>query len=173
MRLFILAVACLCSCPTVAQTQTPRSESKTAPKGARWPLQLEMRVPFEPTVFPSGPHFYVMYELHLTNFGAVPLTLSRIEVLDADAETAHPIATFETEQLEAMLQPLGGRTHSDRNERRVIAGGQKAIVFMSVEFDRSSNIPNRLAHRVSTADSAGEGAVITTHHTQLHVLAPP
>jgi hypothetical protein len=173
MRLFILAVAWLCSCPTVAQTQNPLSESKTAPKRAPWPLQLEMRVPFEPTVFPSGPHFYVMYELHLTNFGAASLTLSRIEVLDADAETAHPIATFEQEQLEAMLQPLGSRTHSDRNERRVIAGGQNTIVFMSVEFDRNSHIPNRLAHRVSTADSAGEGAVITTHHTQLHVLGPP
>ena len=132
-----------------------------------------MRVPFEPTAFPSGPHFYVMYELHLTNFGAVPLSLSRIEVLDADVETAQPIATFEAEQLEAMLQPLGGRTLSNRKERLVMAGSQSAIVFMSVEFDRSARIPNRLAHRVSSADSAGEGAVITTHHTELHVLGPP
>ena len=156
-----------------AQTQNQRSDNKTASKRAPGPLQLEMRVPFEPTAFPSGPHFYVMYELHLTNFGAAPLTLSRIDVLDADAETVQPIATFEAEQLEAMLQPLGGRTLSDRKERLVIAGGQSAIVFMSVEFDRSSRIPNRLAHRVSTADSAGEGAVITTHHTQLHVLGSP
>jgi hypothetical protein len=94
-------------------------------------------------------------------------------VLDADAENAQPIATFEAEQLEAMLQPLGGRTLSDRKERLVIAGGQSDIVYMSVEFDRSSRIPNRLAHRVRTADSTEEGAVITTHHTELHVLAPP
>jgi Peptidase family M23 len=168
MRLFILlAAACLCSCPTIAQTQN--QPSKHAPP----PLPLEMRVPFEPTAFPSGRHFYVMYELHLANFAAAPLPLSRIEVLDADAETAQPIATFEAESLEAMLQPLGGRTLSDRKERLVIAGGQSAIVFMSVEFDRSAHIPNRLAHRVSAADSAGEGAVITTHHTELHVLGPP
>ncbi len=157
MRTFILlAAACLCSCPTIAQ-----------------PLQLEMRVPFEPTAFPSGPHRYVIYELHLTNFGAAPLSLSRIEVLDADAETAEPIATFEAEPLEAMLQPLGGRTLSDRKERLVIAGGQSAMVFMSVAFSLNSRIPNRLAHRVSTADSSGGGAVITTHHTELHVLGPP
>ena len=174
MRLFILLAAmCLYSCATVAQTQNQGSDSRTAAKRAPWSLQLEMRVPFEPTAFPSGSHFYVMYELHLTNFGAVPLSLSRIEVLDADAETAQPIATFEAEQLEAMSRPLGGRTLSDRKERLAIAVGQSAIVFMSVEFDRSSRIPSRLSHRVSTADSEVQGAVITTHHTDLHVLGPP
>ena len=174
MRWFILlAAACLCAFPVIAQTRNQPSDNKPAPKRPQWPLQLEMRVPFDPTAFPSGAHLYVMYELYLTNFGAVPLTLSRIEVLDADAETAQPIATFEAEQLEAMLQPLGGRALSDRKERLVIAGGQSTIVFMSMEFDRGSRIPNRLAHRVSTADSAGEGAVITTHHTELHVFGPP
>jgi hypothetical protein len=102
MRLIIhLAAACLCSCPSIAQTQN--QPSKHAPP----PMQLEMCVPFEPTAFPSGQHFCVMYELHLTNFGAAPLSLNRIEVLDADIETAQRIATFEAESLEAMLQPLG------------------------------------------------------------------
>jgi hypothetical protein len=166
-----LLVAVGMSLHSQAQTQNQRSDNETAPK--RVPLQLEMRVPFEPTAFPSGPHFYVLYELYLTNFGAFPRSLSRIEVLDADAKTAQPIATFEAEPLAAMVQPLGGKTLSDRKERLVIEGGQSAIVFMSVEFDRSSRIPSRLAHRVSTANSAGEGAVITTHHTELHVLGPP
>jgi hypothetical protein len=132
-----------------------------------------MRVPFEPTAFPSGSHVYLMYELHLTNFMPMPVSLSRIEVLDVDAETAQPIATFEAKQLEAILQPLGGRTLSERKERLIIAGGQSAILFMFVEFDRGSHIPNRLFHRVSTADSEEEGAVIFTHHTELHVLGPP
>ena len=114
-----------------------------------------------------------MYELHLTNFATTPLSLSRIEVLDADAGAAQPIATFEAEQLEAMLQPLGGKTRSDPKERLVIADGQSAIAFMSVAFDRSSHIPDRLLHHVSTVDSAAEGAVIATHHTRLHVLGPP
>src|SRR5258708_12392927 len=114
-----------------------------------------------------------MYELHLVNFGKPPLSLSRIEGLAADAGAAQPIATFEAEQLEAMLQPLGGKTLSAPKERLVIADGQSAIAFMSVAFNRSSHIPDRLLHRVSTADSAGEGAVITTHHTELHVLGPP
>ena len=183
MRLLILlGVASLCSCPTIAQSenqltgnsqaQNLRSDNKnSAVKPAPWPPQLEMRVPFEPTVFPSGPHFYVMYELHLTNFGTTPLSLNRIEVLDADAGAAQPIATFEAEQLEAMLQPLGGKTLSDPKERLVIADGQSAIAFMSVAFNRSSHIPDRLLHHVSTVDTTAEGAVIATHHTELHVLA--
>ena len=114
MRLFILlAAACLFSCPTIAQTQNQRPDNKAAAKQAPWPLQLEMRVPFEPTAFPSGQHVYLMYELHLTNFMPMPVSLSRIEVLDADAGTSKPIATFETAQLETMLQPLGGKALSD------------------------------------------------------------
>ena len=156
-----------------SQAQNQQSHNKKAAKLSPSPLPLEMRVSFQPTAFPSGPHFYVMYELHLTNFGPMPLSLSRIEVLDADAGAAQPIAIFEAEQLEFMLQPLGGKAISDRKERLAIAGGQSTIAFMSIAFDLSSHIPNRLVHRVSTADSAVEGEVITTHHTELHVLGPP
>src|SRR5437879_8725126 len=152
MRLLILlGAASLCSSPTIAQpdnqstgnsqAQNLRSDNKnSAAKPAPRPPQLAMRVPFEPTAFPSGPHFYVMYELHLTNFGTTPLSLSRIEVLDADPGTAQQIATFDAEQLEAMLQPLGGNTLSAPKERLVISDGQRAVAFMSVALDHSSDI---------------------------------
>jgi hypothetical protein len=174
MRLFILLVAaCLCSSPTTAQTQNQRPDNKTAAKQVPWPLQVEMRVPFEPTAFPSGSHVYLMYELHLTNFMPMPVSLSRIDVIDADAGSSEPIATFEAVQLETMLQPLGGRALSDPEGRLVIANGQSAIAFMSVAFDRGSHVPDRLLHRVTTAYAPEEGAVISTHHTELRVLGPP
>lgn len=50
-----------------AQTQNQRSHNRTAAKQAAFPLQLEIRVPFEPTAFPSGPYVYLFYELHLAN----------------------------------------------------------------------------------------------------------
>jgi hypothetical protein len=110
MRLLILlGVASLCACPTLAQPNNRltggsqaqlRSDNKQSAAKPAWPPQLEMRVPFEPTAFPSGPHIYVMFELHLTNFGTSPVSLDRIEVLDADAgAAAQPIATFEVQQL--------------------------------------------------------------------------
>jgi hypothetical protein len=172
MRVFILlTVAFLCSCPAIAQNQ--RSDNKAAAKHAQWPLQLEMRVPFEPTAFPSGPHVYLMYELHLTNFMPMSVSVSSIDVLDADAGPAQPIATFEVAQLETMLQPLGGKALSEPKDRLVIADGQGAIAFMSVAFDSGSHIPDRLLHRVTTSYAPEEGAVISTHHTELHVLGPP
>jgi hypothetical protein len=166
MRLLALfTAAALCSCPAIAQ--------QPAANPAPWPVQLEMRVPFEPTSFPSEGRIYLMYELHLTNFGMAPLHLSRIEVLNADAVAAQPIAIFGTEQLDTMMQLLGGKTLSDPEARLLIGGGQSAIAFMSVAFDRSSHVPDKLLHRVITTDSTAEGAVIGTHHTELHVLGPP
>jgi hypothetical protein len=132
-----------------------------------------MRVPFEPTAFPSGPHIYLMYELHLTNYLPMPLSLARIDVLDADSEDAQSIASFRAEQLESMLQPLGARKLADPKENLIIGAGQSAIVYMCITFDHKARIPDKLVHRVSTADAALEGAVIGTHHTELHVLGPP
>jgi hypothetical protein len=169
----LIAVVCLCSYPATAQTQNQPFDNKAAANRPPWPLQLEMRVPFEPTAFPSGPHIYLMYELHLTNFMPMPVSLSRIDVLDADAGTAQAIVTFEVAQLETMLQPLGGKALSSLKDRLVIADGQTAIAFVSVTFDRGSHIPDRLLHRVTTAYAPEEGAVLSTHHTELHVLGPP
>jgi hypothetical protein len=129
-----------------------------------------MRVPFDPTAFASEGRNHLMYELHLTNFGTAPLNLSRIEVVDADAAAAQPIATFEQEQLETMLQPVGGSTGAGPKGTLAIAYGQTAIVFMSIALDRGSHIPNRLLHHVMTTDSMAEGAVISSRHTALHVL---
>jgi len=86
--LVLFAVAALCLRPATEQSNVPlmddpqatarlRSDNQQpAANAPSWPVQLEMRVPFEPTVFPNGPHSYVMYELHLTNFGTTALSLS-------------------------------------------------------------------------------------------------
>jgi hypothetical protein len=66
-----------------------RSENQQpASKAVPFPLQLEMRVPFEPTAFPNGARIHLLYELHLTNFVNSPLYVSRIDVIDADASTS-------------------------------------------------------------------------------------
>jgi murein DD-endopeptidase MepM/ murein hydrolase activator NlpD len=99
--------------------------------------------------------------------------MSRIEVLDADASAAKPIVTFEAEQLDTMLQYVGGKGVPNPKGSIVIADGQSAIIFMLVAFDPGSQIPKRLLHHVITPDSVAEGATITTNSTALHVLGPP
>jgi hypothetical protein len=60
--------------------------------GSPQPLQLEMRVPFEPSALPIDGRTILAYELHLTNFTGNPLTLSRIEVLSVEAAALRLIA---------------------------------------------------------------------------------
>jgi len=157
MHLFILlAAACLFSCTTIAQTQNQSSDNKAAAKPPPWPLQLEVRVPFEPTAFPSGPHVYLMYELHLTNFMPMPVSLSRIDVLDSDAGTSKPIATFEPAHDGASLQQLtsGSANDGDPNwspdGNRIVFGGEPALEGRGQQSSKALQIMNLTSGQVST-----------------------
>lgn len=136
------------------------------------PLQLEMRVPFEPSAFPGDGRTYLAYELYLTNFTGNPLTLSRIEVLDADVVAPKPVAVFDGGQLDLLLQPVGAQPNGGDGSRQ-LAGGSSLVVFIWVAFEPGARVPSHLRHRVVTADATAEGAVIGTHHTELKVLRSP
>jgi murein DD-endopeptidase MepM/ murein hydrolase activator NlpD len=166
----------LIGCSTATSlTQPPRREQVSQRDGQpiNWPLPLELRVPFAPTAFPSGEQTHLLYELHLTNFGAVPLVLNRVEVFDAQADGGSPLVTFEAATLATMLQPLGGSASFAPGQPLLLAGGQRAIVFMALITPRRAQLPTQLRHRVSTEEAAVEGARISTHHTKLRLLAPP
>src|ERR1700727_2939337 len=94
---------------SLAGTQTT-SPSPTA-SSASFPAQLALRVPFEPTAFPSNGHTYLIYELHLTNFGPTTLYPNRLEVIDADNSATPPVGTFDGKQLEEMWQVAGAKSN--------------------------------------------------------------
>jgi Peptidase family M23 len=149
-------------------------EARSADAPSPWPLQLDMRVPFEPTAYLSAGRNHLTYELYLTNFSSSPLTLRRVEVLDADDSVAAPIAAFEASQLDSLVQPIGAQTSADGNsDPHQLAGGATVVVFLWIALEHGAHVPNKLRHRILTADSAAEGAVIGTHHTELKVLGPP
>jgi murein DD-endopeptidase MepM/ murein hydrolase activator NlpD len=164
---------------TESNTADPSAEQARAPAASTWPLPLEMRVPFEPTAFPSAGRTYLTYELYLTNFGTAPLTLRRVEVFDADAMVTEPIAAFEEGQLDTLLQRVGEPIVGDQipvagaSDWRQVAAGGSVVVFLSIALERGTHVPNKLRHRVLTADSTVEGAVVGTHQTKLRVLGPP
>ena len=179
-RLILLALISLCSCLVTAQSakqgtdnaqaQNPTTGSqKPAIKAAPFPLQLEVRVPFAPTAFPSGGHRYLVYELYLTNFGWSPLSLTRIAVLNAGEKAAPPIASFGPQELETLIQLVGSAPLNPEG-KLVIAGGQCAIAFMWLEFRPDEIVPDNLLHHVETSGGAEDVAAITTHRSQLHVL---
>ena len=181
MRLPILfACVCLWTCSLQAQSADSRRispslsvKAKVVGKIFEWPLQLELRVPFAPTVFRSGSGTYALYELYLTNFGATSLPLTRIEVLNADVMSAIPLAAFEGGPLKTMVQPLGVSPDQASSTETSIAGGQCQIVFMFIHLDVGAHWPNRLSHRLTSGESTVQGAEIVTHHDALHTLGAP
>jgi Peptidase family M23 len=140
--------------------------------------QLEMHVPFEPTAFPSVDRTYLIYELFVTNVAATSLTIQRLEVLDADSVEKEPIASFEAEQLNGVLEHFRNPVVGDRKPEvtssyRELASGESAVLFLTLTLKPGASVPRTLRHRVTTSEAIAEGATIGTHHTQLHVLGPP
>jgi hypothetical protein len=133
---------------------------------AAWsvPMQLGLRVPFEPTAYTGAGRATVMYELHLTNYSDKPIDLRRIEVFDADAAGGKLLAAFDGEQIDPLLQNPGPRE---------VPAGTTLVVFMHVALDPNAQMPKSLRHRVSGAASSIEGAVIGTGNSTLKVLEPP
>jgi murein DD-endopeptidase MepM/ murein hydrolase activator NlpD len=133
---------------------------------AAWPIpmQLELRVPFEPTAFTGAGRAVLMYELLLTNFSDKAIALRRIEVFDADETGGRTLAAFDGEQIDSLLQDPG---------LRQVNAGATVVVFLQVALDSKTRMPRTLRHRVSGVDSSVEGAVIGTHHTALKLLEPP
>jgi hypothetical protein len=165
--LSVLAAVVLAASGTHAQRAGPTAAHPFPPP------QLEVRVPFEPTAFSSAGRSHLIYELHLRNFGP-PVTLSRIDVLDAQPSTDTVIASLDAKQLEGIVQPIGARPAEDTQANRLqLAGGGSAVVFMLVSFPPGTAVPERLRHRVTLGEASVEGAAIGTHHTELRVFGPP
>jgi hypothetical protein len=138
-----------------------------------FPLQLEARVPFAPTAFPSAGRIYVVYELYVANFSSGPVTLRRIDVLDAQETSSKSVATFEGEQLDALLQPVGAQAPAGKSDLRRLGAGATSVAFVWIPFENEARVPDRLLHRLVTTNSSIEGAIIGTRRTELHLLAPP
>jgi hypothetical protein len=169
--LIVAASLCLGSgfaAPAPGANAPPGSAATPSP----FPLQLEMRVPFAPTAFPSLKQSYLAYELYITNFSADAMDLRRVEVLNANDSTT-PIATFEGKEFESLLQPVGANTRGGEASPRRLGAGDTVIVFMWIPFKHAALIPVHLIHRVFSGDSSIEGTVVDTHRTVPHVLCPP
>jgi hypothetical protein len=175
-RPFLLAIVSCAACgmlfPGQGQGNTNTPDLPANARGRVGELQLEIRVPFEPTAFPSSGHTYLTYELHLTNVATNPITLRRVEVMDGDGATARLIAAIEGPQLDAQTQSIGQTADEGDNHLRLTAG-QSSVVFMWLAFDSGIRVPNKLLHRVLTDDFAVQGPTIGTHYTKLRVLGSP
>jgi murein DD-endopeptidase len=113
---------------------------------ARAPLvqSVEMQVPFAPASVRIAGKRYLVYELHLTNLRSVDVSLTRVEVVDADRRTR--VAEYRGPELARWLGRPG--VTSDGADRRLIGGGMRAILYAWLPLDDGVATPARLAHRI-------------------------
>lgn len=102
------------------------------------------------------------------------LALTGVEVLADDARAA-PLASYRNEELLKRLAVLN--FSSDKQEKNVIGGGQRAVLFLMISVD-PSNMPAALRHRlffksIDTADPDNKEQVLEDMRVAVQRVGPP
>lgn len=106
-----------------------------------------------------------VYELHVTNFDAVPLTLTRLEVF-ADADKSLPLKVISDDALSAIMNEAGST--SGAKDSRTIGPAKRAVIFLWIEQGMDKRTPTTLRHRMTfVAGAPGNGTVSATASTML------
>jgi murein DD-endopeptidase len=124
-------------------------------------LPLLIDVPAPPSAVRAAGEFRLVYELHVTNTGSTPVTLTRVEVLDGDAL----IAELEGEQLAAAVK----QTAAGAVPPQTLASGAHAVVLLWLSM---ATLPETLQHRI-TGTSVDEPEPATVQHSGLVVKFAP
>lgn len=135
---------------------------------------FDMHVPVAPVAVVVDGVPRLVYELHLTNFAAMPLVLRGLDVLASPAGAI--VAGFDASGLASRMAPVGGGGGA---EPSVIAPGTRAVVYLEIELPRDVVRPTALEHRIvfaradttrAPADAADE---LTGARVQVRAEAPP
>ena len=134
---------------------------------------LEVVIPQGPVIVLMGGARQLVYELHVTNLGADSITLTRIDVLDADRpDTA--IGELRGAALQAALgRPGLAKLPAEPCE---LGAGLRAVVYLWLPV-RDGATPATLVHRIA-ADAAGRERITTggrapVSRASLVALGPP
>jgi hypothetical protein len=130
----------------------------------------------------------LVYELHITNFDVVPLTLKRVEVFAGDDSTG-TIASLDEKELAASMIRVGapmmpsGKHGSPADAARVIEPGARSVIYMWIVLPTSRTVPASLQHRmIFSASAAGggnptdanlENFQVQVSHDAVLTLSPP
>ena len=155
MRRNRLCVMTLGACFTTVLLAGLGAREATA-QGASLPLPLELRVPKPPTVATADNGSFLAYELHVTSFGAQPVSLKKVDVLAAAGDQRVLMSAADSALIVATARPGATLTGV---ERLKLTGGSRAVVYLWVPVDARS-APASIRHRVTI--ERGSGDSVTT-----------
>lgn len=115
---------------------------------------LELRVPDVPHAVHTDAGTLVFQELHLTNFSAAPLRLSRVEVVDA--QDGRLLAAWSGEALQRRFALIGATVASPG---LLVPPGRRGVVY--IEWSTQGQHPRMVEHVVTyTAQPDAPAAVV-------------
>ena len=114
--------------------------------------RVEVVCPSPPTPVRIDNRQVLVYELHVTNFDTVPLTLKRLEVF-ANEESSGAISTLADAALSAEMIRVGEAMKmadpgAGAKDARVIEPGGRSIIFLWIELQLGRSVPASLRHRM-------------------------
>ncbi|MDX6614772.1 MAG: hypothetical protein QOD75_3958 [Blastocatellia bacterium] len=139
-------------------------------------VPVDVEIPLVPTAVRANGKMHLLYEVHLTNFRAMSLELTRLEVLK-DEPNALLLASYKDAELASRIARPGAP--SDLADKRIIGGGMRAVVFLQITFDKDVDVPLALRHRLffksespSDKDRVVEGVQVVVRRNPPVVGAP-
>jgi len=114
--------------------------------------RVEITCPLAPIPVAINKNKVLVYELHITNFDTVPLSLKNLEVL-ANGESAPPIFELKGDKLAGAMTRVGammmmsGSAGGSPDTRTIDPGGRN-VLFLWVELPPSHPVPANLKHRL-------------------------
>lgn len=139
---------------------------------------VDLLVPTPPAIIPIAGKTQIVYELHVTNFLSVDVSLSRLLVRRADRPDV-PIADYGGEELRKRIGRPGLRRGVENPH--VVGAGLRAVIYLWIEAADRSDVPASLSHRVELdvlrqsgpVRAEVEGAASNVSREAPVVLSPP
>ena len=125
----------------------------------------------------------LVYELHVTNFDTVPLTLKRLDI-SADEESAPPLTTLADAALAADMIRVGDAmampdSATGAADARMTTPGGRSVIFIWIELPPNQPLPLTLKHQMifsaagSASDATLENFQVPVSRDPAPTLAPP
>ncbi len=146
--------------------------------------RVEVVCPSPPAPVKIDKRQVLVYELYVTNFDTVPLTLKQFEVF-ANEESSGAISTLADAALSAAMVRVGeAMTMADSGagakDARVIEPGGRSIIFLWIELPLGRSVPASLKHRMvfsaavdSAMDATLEDFQVPVSRESVPTLTPP
>ena len=107
--------------------------------------RVEVVCLFSPVPVKLAEQQVLVYELHITNFDMVPLTLNRLEVF-ADSDQSQPLSILSGHGLSTVMLEVGSDMSAKGSP--TIAPGKRAVIFMWIKEATDKRPPAVLRHRM-------------------------